>query len=274
MDAGEPTAYVSPDQAELALAALVELAAQDSFLVEVFVNYDCNPLATDLLTELMIKASELVQASGNPMQDPLACHGVEFLSVCARQLAVRAETHDAAAAALEAAASEPVEDAQQGGRVDAPEMTAAAPGKGSQQPQVVGQGTGEGGLSGPGTPDAVPTTTATATAGAGLGAGAGSAGGAGGADEAHAAAKAEATSQALVESLLAARRRKQLLRRSVTVFARKPKHCFSFLQQVGLLPSPPAPADIAAYLRSTPGLNKTKVGEVLGSGDDSALRKE
>ena len=70
------------------------------------------------------------------------------------------------------------------------------------------------------------------------------------------------------------RRRKQLFRRSAALFGQKPKHCWSFLQQVGLMPSPPSTNDVAVYLRTTPGLDKTQVGAVLGSGEDHALRRE
>lgn len=76
-----------------------------------------------------------------------------------------------------------------------------------------------------------------------------------------------------VHALMEGRRRKQLFRRSASLFAQKPKHCWSFLQQVGLLPSPPSTQDLAHYLRTTPGLDKPQVGVVLGAGEDHDLRR-
>lgn len=101
-----------------------------------------------------------------------------------------------------------------------------------------------------------------------------------GEDEAHHAVPQSgrvSTRVPSVAGLRAARRRKQLLHNAAAQFNRKPKHGIAFLEQVGLIESPPTAAAIARFLRETPTLDRTKVGEYLGGSDDAfakELRRE
>lgn len=71
-------------------------------------------------------------------------------------------------------------------------------------------------------------------------------------------------------------RRRKLIKRHLVQGAKdfnekKKDERFVYLQQCGLLPSPVTPAALARFFRTTPGLDKTLVGEVLGGNKEFEL---
>jgi len=67
-----------------------------------------------------------------------------------------------------------------------------------------------------------------------------------------------------------ARTAKALFVEGVALFNKKPKKGIAFLQKAGQLSD--APAEVAAFLKTTAGLDKTQIGELLGSPDEEDLR--
>ena len=232
-DDGGAMDVVAVNEAELALSCLTDLMSTTDALVDLFVNYDCDSHSTDVLSEILHQSCACVLATAEPLADPLACYAVQTLLACVRQLSFQNMEEVAAGVGL----------------VD-----------------------GDGHAPPPPAPDAsTHAAPATGAGGAGAGASAGASAGAGGVATPHMSVPHPGAGY--VEQLIDGRRRKQLFRRSAALFAQKPKHCWSFLQQVGLMPSPPSTHDIAHYLRTTPGLDKPQVGAVLGSGEDHELRR-
>ena len=67
-----------------------------------------------------------------------------------------------------------------------------------------------------------------------------------------------------------AKTNKALFKEGVELFNKKPKKGIQFLQKAGQLSEDPA--EVAHFLRSTPSLDKTQIGELLGSPDEADLR--
>lgn len=74
------------------------------------------------------------------------------------------------------------------------------------------------------------------------------------------------------ERFEAVRTAKMLLTEGISLFNKKPKKGIQFLQKAGQLGT--RPEEVAAFLRQTAGLDKTQIGEILGSPDtdDKAVR--
>ena len=67
-----------------------------------------------------------------------------------------------------------------------------------------------------------------------------------------------------------AKTNKALFKEGVELFNKKPKKGIQFLQKAGQLAEDPA--EVAHFLRVTPSLDKTQIGELLGSPDEADLR--
>jgi brefeldin A-inhibited guanine nucleotide-exchange protein len=67
-----------------------------------------------------------------------------------------------------------------------------------------------------------------------------------------------------------AKTNKVLFKEGLELFNKKPKKGIQFLQKAGQLPEDAA--EVAHFLRTTPGLDKTQIGELLGSPDEADLR--
>jgi brefeldin A-inhibited guanine nucleotide-exchange protein len=67
-----------------------------------------------------------------------------------------------------------------------------------------------------------------------------------------------------------AKTNKVLFREGIALFYAKPKKGIQFLQKAGLLSE--QPAEVAHFLATTPDLDKTQIGELLGSPDEGDLR--
>ena len=67
-----------------------------------------------------------------------------------------------------------------------------------------------------------------------------------------------------------AKTNKVLFREGIALFNAKPKKGIQFLQKAGVLSE--EPAEVAHFLASTPDLDKTQIGELLGSPDEADLR--
>ena len=66
------------------------------------------------------------------------------------------------------------------------------------------------------------------------------------------------------QMLWEAKLKKRTLQKGALVFNQSAKEGIKYLQEARLIPDPAAPADIAHFLRFTPGLNKEQIGEYLG----------
>lgn len=58
--------------------------------------------------------------------------------------------------------------------------------------------------------------------------------------------------------------KKRTLLKGALVFNKSAKEGIKYLQEAQLIPDPATPADIARFLRFTPGLDKAQIGEYLG----------
>jgi len=67
-----------------------------------------------------------------------------------------------------------------------------------------------------------------------------------------------------------AKTNKALFREGIALFNAKPKKGIQFLQKAGVLSE--EPAEVAHFLATTPDLDKTQIGELLGSPDEADLR--
>jgi brefeldin A-inhibited guanine nucleotide-exchange protein len=76
--------------------------------------------------------------------------------------------------------------------------------------------------------------------------------------------------QSEAERFEQAKTNKVLFKEGLELFNKKPKKGIQFLQKAGQLPDDAA--EVAHFLRTTPGLDKTQIGELLGSPDEADLR--
>jgi len=82
---------------------------------------------------------------------------------------------------------------------------------------------------------------------------------------------ADAAADESAAQLLAARRRKSEVQAAADAFNKKPGKGLAALQKAGLVSTPLDPAEVAAFLRATPQLEKAALGDFLSSpGDESA----
>ena len=65
-----------------------------------------------------------------------------------------------------------------------------------------------------------------------------------------------------------AKLKKRTLQKGALVFNQSAKEGIKYLQEAELIPDPASPADIAHFLRYTPGLDKNQIGEYLGKNTD------
>lgn len=73
-----------------------------------------------------------------------------------------------------------------------------------------------------------------------------------------------------------AKLKKKTLQKGAGVFNVSAKEGIKYLQEAQLIPDPATPADIAHFLRYTPGLDKGQIGEFLGKNnkDSKEILKE
>ena len=85
-----------------------------------------------------------------------------------------------------------------------------------------------------------------------------------GVEEEPGAAREECPYHISPQMLWEAKLKKRTLQKGALVFNQSAKEGIKYLQEARLIPDPAAPADIARFLRFTPGLNKEQIGEYLG----------
>ncbi|CAM9457727.1 unnamed protein product, partial [Ectocarpus sp. 6 AP-2014] len=265
---------------EMALECLCDFLAEPTFLVEMYINYDCDTQASfpllwrprSNLTEMLVAA-----LADGAYAGPDRLSGARAACVAALTAALR-RLHERCATAAAAAAAAAVTVSGGGGDCGGPRVVDGGPGD-SEQGRIGGEGGGigaamggeGGGLAASATdsgtlaesvlgtpPSALPAAEAAVTA------------------TAAAAAAAGITSDGRLPSpsrCREARRCKAALTRGARAFAKKPREGLKFLQREGLFrqqqqeqqqSSSLDAKEVAAFLRATPGLDKAAVGAYLG----------
>ncbi|KAI9183149.1 guanine nucleotide exchange protein for ADP-robosylation factor [Blastocladiella emersonii ATCC 22665] len=262
MKAATPTQKVS------ILAALTEIMRKPQILVEIYINYDCNPEALDNIYERLLNVSaKLVSAPQLPADPPTP-----------QDLANASDVHRAALEALCASLHSLAEwiavckrsaSPDGGGNAGAPHLhhqhslsTASTPATPGQPGVVHLPGTaspvGNNGNNGLASAAASPATAPNGALAASASA----------TDDAAAGAAAELEDNP--EELINRKQQKMLLNEAIQLFNKKPKKGIQFLVDRGVLPSK-SPELIAHWLINTEGLNKRELGDYLGEGDEDNI---
>ena len=86
--------------------------------------------------------------------------------------------------------------------------------------------------------------------------------------EAHSSSQEDCPYHIQPRMLWQAKLKKRTLQKGALVFNQSAKEGIKYLQEAELIPDPASPADIAHFLRYTPGLDKNQIGEYLGKNAD------
>ncbi|CAN0546840.1 unnamed protein product, partial [Ectocarpus sp. 12 AP-2014] len=260
----------------MALECLCDFLAEPTFLVEMYVNYDCD-IQRSNLTEMLVAALADGAYAGPDRLSGARAACVAALTAALRRLHERCATAAAAAAASAATA---VTASGGGGDYGGPHVVDGGLGD-SEQGRIGGERGGIGGaaIGGEGGGLAASATDSGTLVESVLGtptsALPAAAVAAAAAATAAAATAAGTTSNGRLPSpsrCREARRRKAALTRGARAFAKKPREGLKLLQREGLFrrqqqqqqQSSLDAKEVAAFLRATPGLDKAAVGAYLG----------
>ncbi|ORZ34870.1 hypothetical protein BCR44DRAFT_1500063 [Catenaria anguillulae PL171] len=249
----------TPTQKVAILSSLAEIMRKPQALVEIYINYDCNPEALDNIYERMLTCSaKLVSAPMLPaMEAPVPgeatsaedvhraalntlCTALkslpEWIGTCARRPG-SPEHLGAGQGAVGSSVGYPATGAATGSGINGNTSTAGAP-------AALSSGTQSS------APGAAPATVA---------------GGASGEASMSMSMRFEDDPEALVSR----KQQKMVLNEAIQLFNKKPKKGIAFLVERGIVGS--KPGEIAHWLHSTEGLNKQELGDYLGDGDQDII---
>ncbi|KAG2453172.1 hypothetical protein HYH02_002496 [Chlamydomonas schloesseri] len=231
------------------LRAIKELTRDGQLLLDIFVNFDCDLESSNLFERLI---NSLVRQAQQPVQTP-SSQGLAGLpgladgsaSLAAAEQGLRQEALVCLVNAMEAiwtwyrhacGLADPVTGARRAG---GQAMGAAEDDTGDDADLAAAAAAAE--------------REARAAAAAEGGAAAGATGGPGGQDD-----------------LVAKRAYKLKFQQGIALFNKKPKKGIEFLQREGMLGSDPA--EVAAFLSRTEGLDKITIGDYLGEREENSLK--
>ncbi|KNE60799.1 hypothetical protein AMAG_06156 [Allomyces macrogynus ATCC 38327] len=244
------------------LQALTKIMARPQVVVEIYINYDCNPDALDNIYErIMNLAARQVTAPPSmlppldPATDPAAAsaqdvHKVALTTLCtglkslAEWIAIHRAPRPLSASQVGAAAVSAVADSGTGGSL-AVSGLAATPGRAPSMVGSLADGV-NGSASDAGTVVSGARPPSVIGAGADLSVAADN-----------------------PEQLETSKQKKAVLTEAIQQFNRKPKRGLQYLVDHGILTA--NPGEIAQWLHNTEGLNKQSLGEYLGEGDPEAI---
>eukprot|EP00753_Platysulcus_tardus_P012632 PLAT3500.3.p1 GENE.PLAT3500.3~~PLAT3500.3.p1 ORF type:complete len:1555 (+),score=822.25 PLAT3500.3:520-4665(+) len=242
---GTETSYA---RQEMVMESLLSLISEAGFLTELFVNFDCDPEASNMFALLMDGLRRTLHEAGDELTG-VQMMALEALMVWMNELDRRAagvesdhdddddvdhaDDADEEAAAADAAAAGaddgvlPSHDSAKAGAISVDERSAAAEG---DAVQAVALEQRERALSGSMSAALSPTMPPAV----------------------------------LQQHVLRAQKRKRLLEHAAQQFNESSKLGIAFLQQHCLVSREAQPREIARFLRDAPGLNHDAIGEYLG----------